>query len=460
MAPLERNFWKPDQLYVDDITLSGRFKTELRTERKSTEGAHTIADVLIKKYQKDMMRGKPLNDAFLFYRNLANEVKAESSFIVKSAPNSNPADSRFDNSQQYADRTIRIIDENIGVTHTFREWNVIFKEIVSSYNNAYARSYQATLGVGTPGKGEGNGIKYGLKRTKQYMNYENPVPYENETRLIDMESVGQLDDENSMNMKDMQSMAGLGRDDAICMMRFQLDEIEHIQYNVHDNDMQSKINDLLQHMEQGDITSSDLTIARYLIMLGAIKARWREEEQMWERKGIRNNMDALGEDNSDIKKQLREVIIQKQGRTGELIENFSALKKWDFLQLVDSSKEVFDFVKAVRLLGEVQLSIFADAIEIIEQVGEIVENGIQDYVLGIKSEVEKIVNRPIPDDKFKISDETDIDVIPFLMLVSQEFMDDEICKQTEGAQNLWNLMMLFEEKVDIIEEVMISLQGT
>lgn len=450
LAPLGDIMWASGQLYVDDITLSGRFKTELRTEKNSsTEGAHMIADVLIKKYQKDMMRGKSLDKAFLFYKNLAGEVKAESSFAVKNAPNSNPTKTRFHNSQQYADRMIRIIDGNIGAAHTFREWNVIFKEIVSSYNNAYARSYQATLGVGTPGKGEGQGIKYGLKLTKRDINDKNPVHYINETKLIDMESVSQLDDANFISMADMQSIAGLQMDDAI-------EEILQVRgkQNMFSDDMISKINDLIEHMDQGNITPRELTVARYLIMLGSIKTRWHTEPQMGERKGIRDTLDATGESSLDTTKQFDQVIKQKQQETGVLLKNYTALGEHKFVCLVDAVKELSGLVETAQLLEEDDQSIFSEAVEIMGQVGEIVKNGILHYMLDIKLEAEEIMKEPIPNERFDVFHKTDIQVIPFLMYAGAVFMENKVLNQTEGAQNLWYLMQQFEEKVEIIADIM------
>lgn len=332
---------------------------------------------------------------------------------------------------------------------TSEEVIFIFKEIVSSYNNAYARSYQATLGVGTPGKGEGQGIKYGLKLTKRDINDKNPVHYINETKLIDMESVSQLDDANFISMADMQSIAGLQMDDAI-------EEILQVRgkQNMFSDDMISKINDLIEHMDQGNITPRELTVARYLIMLGSIKTRWHTEPQMGERKGIRDTLDATGESSLDTTKQFDQVIKQKQQETGVLLKNYTALGEHKFVCLVDAVKELSGLVETAQLLEEDDQSIFSEAVEIMGQVGEIVKNGILHYMLDIKLEAEEIMKEPIPNERFDVFHKTDIQVIPFLMYAGAVFMENKVLNQTEGAQNLWYLMQQFEEKVEIIADIM------
>lgn len=140
---------------VDTIKLSGRSSTGLE---KGSQGDHTIADALVKKYQKIMVRGLPLPNAKVFYRNLFAEIILQNSRMPDNADD--VSKSRVQTSNAQANEGQSLIEAALkeDVPKTVTEHRKDLVQIIRLYNDAYAHSYTATQGRGTGGHGEKEGM--------------------------------------------------------------------------------------------------------------------------------------------------------------------------------------------------------------------------------------------------------------------------------------------------------------
>ena len=154
LSPVALTNFSASEIYIDTITIADRFETGLRYNKKPTQGDHTIADAFVKKYQKEMLKGHTIEDALEFYYKQASEILKETDFILQI----NPDDKRAQIAEQKADDVIDLTDTYAIKTGSFDQWNVLMKEIIFRYNEAYAHSPFATQGHGTGGHGEKGGL--------------------------------------------------------------------------------------------------------------------------------------------------------------------------------------------------------------------------------------------------------------------------------------------------------------
>ncbi len=169
---------------VDTLTFGDRFDTGLKKkvmkngrevllksgkpQLADVEGDHTIADVFVKKYQKDYLKEKNLAEALNFYGNLAGEILGDAPPERFAGDIEGFMEKRYHESQDLAHKTIQYVnfaESKSGEGFLLKEWNVLFKDVVESYNRAYAKSLLSTQGKGTGGHGEGTSVK-ALKRVK------------------------------------------------------------------------------------------------------------------------------------------------------------------------------------------------------------------------------------------------------------------------------------------------------
>lgn len=172
--------FQASQFTVDSIKLSDRADTGLKAAGGGkTQGDHTIADALVKKYQKVMVRGRPLLNVFMLYYNLFREIEkgnelyqgppkpieemedqGEAAFW-ESQPN------RIQQSNKICNEGLEFISDPLANTkQTGKEHRQDLVEVIKLYNDAYAHSFLATQGYGTGGHGENAGMQAVRKTLK------------------------------------------------------------------------------------------------------------------------------------------------------------------------------------------------------------------------------------------------------------------------------------------------------
>lgn len=154
-----------EAMMVDTVKLEGRSKTGLKSSDKDAQGAHTIADTFVKKYQKEAIKGRPLIEAIQLYEALFQEMDQDLSHVYPDElSTSRQAEAR--KGLEAARQNISMIKEIGGFTQT--EWRKLMTELIIQYNDAYAYNPAATRGYAgsNSGKGEGSG-KQISKRDKR-----------------------------------------------------------------------------------------------------------------------------------------------------------------------------------------------------------------------------------------------------------------------------------------------------
>ena len=202
----QERFWA-SELKVDTLTFGGRedphlpiLRTDTRggmklEENSDTQGAHTFADAFVKKHQKDVVKGLPLSEALEFYaflvdqlekREIGQEATDLSGFDpvlalpLAARENESAVKRAGEFREAYVQallkrralclQKIELLRRSLdgmqsGPARPMTVWNVLFKHLVSSYNQAYALGSLSTVGVGTSGRGEASGL-YALKQEK------------------------------------------------------------------------------------------------------------------------------------------------------------------------------------------------------------------------------------------------------------------------------------------------------
>jgi len=203
-----------EDVKIDTLTFGGRFETGLKKtdeegKLSKTEGDHTIADTFIKKYQKDYLKEKDMNTALAFYFRLANEILCE---VMPTDNVETYLKERYGDSRNEAHNTLKHIAFAYREgAYSLLEWNILFKDIVESYNMAYAKSLFSTQGNGTGGHGEQSGIS-ALKKVKH--------PNETRGNAKSLEkSMNKLLDQKSVNKllyteSTFETIAGIEADEA------------------------------------------------------------------------------------------------------------------------------------------------------------------------------------------------------------------------------------------------------
>lgn len=167
----------PDEMIVETIKLDGRSPTNLLSpDENATQGDHTIADALMKKYQKVMVREMPVPAAAHFYQNLLNEVKLDNEPVET-------ADYRAHVSVSIAKQGLEKL-QNLSGPMPERHMRKMLISVIRDFNDAYASSVTATQGVGTGGHGEAMGMDE-LRR----LHSQNQTVSAGLYSLIDMESL-------------------------------------------------------------------------------------------------------------------------------------------------------------------------------------------------------------------------------------------------------------------------------
>lgn len=234
-----------------------------------TQGDHTIADVFIKKYQKDYLKNKRLGRALFFYWNLANELSKEELPPSTSGFMKN----RYDKSKELSSKTLQKIDYTIHLQpQPLTVWNILFKDIATSYNEAYAKSLfssQVRKYTGQ-GHGEAKGIR-ALKAYKHPTSKYKPNP-QSLNNLIDIYAVCNVPD-TDINYN---SIAGISWEEAA-------GAIDFVRKNAPDVIFGKRTEIIIKNMinkqaTQPPTNSREMLVVRFDVMKAmAIKSR-REED--------------------------------------------------------------------------------------------------------------------------------------------------------------------------------------
>lgn len=202
--------YSPADLMVDTVKLSGRADTGLETkDKRPTQGDHIIADVLVKKYQKVMCQGQILSNVFNFYRNITNEMKYENAIADKymqrmpKEKRDQIQEERIADSNKTADTIAEVIADGEVEVKNIPGWRKHVKKIVGLYNDAYAKSYFATHGVGTGGHGEAAGMRY----IRDDMHTVAAIHSDATDRLIDWKSFERALADIGIDTKDMERLS-------------------------------------------------------------------------------------------------------------------------------------------------------------------------------------------------------------------------------------------------------------
>ncbi|MDE7270738.1 MAG: hypothetical protein K2N81_09750, partial [Acetatifactor sp.] len=148
------------EVMVDTVMLSGRADTGLKNGAgNKTQGDHIIADILIKKYQQVMCQNKLLPQVFNFYENIGTEMQLENLMVLErmEQPENksiNLNKDRIKDSNGEARNMEQKIKDMKDKSYKLSDWREGVTGIIENYNNAYARSYFATFGEGSKGRGE------------------------------------------------------------------------------------------------------------------------------------------------------------------------------------------------------------------------------------------------------------------------------------------------------------------
>lgn len=194
------------ELTVDKLTLAERFDTGLTF---GTQGDHIVADVLVKKEQKAFAKGRTVDQILDFYHSRlednVNAVKfawgkileglsqaqsspaavpflyrdqvnamlqhraALGSYVIPPGTRSGGLDyfkypgsklKRFKLSRYLSEQAKEKIEQISSQRVTMLEWNVFLREMISTYNRAYAHSPFATVGGWSGGHSEGQAMAY------------------------------------------------------------------------------------------------------------------------------------------------------------------------------------------------------------------------------------------------------------------------------------------------------------
>lgn len=203
----QENEMKPLNEYViDTVKFGERADTKLKNYKSggATQGAHTIADAFIKKYQKEMLKGCNAEQAYNFYYNEFQKIDTDNKAVLNlytmflqedtglpgrlktlwelqkerqdMATVTNVGDAekvlreevdrktRLESSNEMIEKGKQLIGgKRQGGTSTAVRKDLV--ELISTYNEAYAQSALSTRKVGTGGRGEAGG----MLRIKKYM---------------------------------------------------------------------------------------------------------------------------------------------------------------------------------------------------------------------------------------------------------------------------------------------------
>lgn len=179
--------YESSNVVVDTVKLSGRSATGLPG---GSQGDHTIADALIKKYQKVMVRNKPLPAVHEFYWSEFEQIKCANESVLSSRQVLNDSQiRRVQNSNGLVDRGQKeLIEQRALGSETLYGHRKALKEIILLYNDAYAHSFYSTQGTGSGGKSEKEGMKVVRTAVK---NGESDIPSQIMT-LLDFNSIKAL----------------------------------------------------------------------------------------------------------------------------------------------------------------------------------------------------------------------------------------------------------------------------
>ncbi len=156
LIPIETDHieFSQNDIKIDSMKLQGRSTTGL-----DGQGNHTIADTFIKKYQKDMLKQRPVGFALHFYSSLLHELCQD---LESAGPGYAP--DRHSKCSVYMENA-QAAGAQMQNEHTFYEWRKLLTELITSYNDAYAYSPFSTIGVA--GKNSGKGESSGKIRSKK-----------------------------------------------------------------------------------------------------------------------------------------------------------------------------------------------------------------------------------------------------------------------------------------------------
>lgn len=194
-----------DQYIIDTVKLAERADTGLKNYKSggTTQGAHTIADVFVKKYQKEMLKGSKVDQAYNFYGNEFQTMQIDNAAflsmynvlfrddnaaeriqtlcslqagrkdqatvthtenLLKAYEEEMDRKSRLESSNEWIGKGQALIaGKNACGTSTQVRKDLV--ELISIYNEAYAQSALSTCKVGTRGRGEAGG----MHNIKKYM---------------------------------------------------------------------------------------------------------------------------------------------------------------------------------------------------------------------------------------------------------------------------------------------------
>lgn len=164
LIPLQtaENLYPSDGIAIDSMKLQGRSETGLKGQ-----GNHTIADTFVKKYQKEILKERPVSDALDLYSNLMDELRKD----VALAGSDYTADRR-DKCNEYLDLAQEAGTQMSGQYNSY-VWRKILTELIKAYNDAYAYGPFSETGVAGRGSGKGEGTgKAKSKMAKKLQHFD------------------------------------------------------------------------------------------------------------------------------------------------------------------------------------------------------------------------------------------------------------------------------------------------
>jgi len=162
---------KADQVAVRRLIIAERADTGLKNGSTPVQGDHTIADAFIKQYQEALVVNQGLDKVYLAYIRLFDEVMEDDQMLPVDFIPIDPTEEkvyrmqmkRVENSYLAANMGAELCrrhlkELNDGVLKSLTLHQEELEEVVTFYNEAYAKSLFSTFGIGSSGNRGEHGV--------------------------------------------------------------------------------------------------------------------------------------------------------------------------------------------------------------------------------------------------------------------------------------------------------------
>ena len=168
--------YSANEVLFQHLSLYGRSETDL-----GSQGDHTVADILVKKAQKEAVTGHSITNAISFYQQMTDNLNqilqdcfdiSPGEVLRNAVPKNNEqqhalellecavSESRMLEALVHREALNNLFrSPNLYTKHKLTYWTALLKNIIYEYNEYYAHSPFATFGVGSGGHGEAQAIK-------------------------------------------------------------------------------------------------------------------------------------------------------------------------------------------------------------------------------------------------------------------------------------------------------------